>query len=277
MRRMPSPPAGPPLGSLAVPTVWDEIASGYAQDVTPFFARYGEEALRIVGPDASAHVLDLASGPGTLAFLAAPRVRRVTAVDFSPGMIDELRARAARRGVTNVDAQVMDAQSLSFPDSTFDAAFCLFAFMFFPDRARAFAELRRVVRPGARALVATWAPIDRRPFIRLGFEAMAEAFPQIPPMQKGDLQRPEDCIQEMTAAGFGDVATHVAVASARVESAEHYLEIMERSGPGFIALRKRLGDGWPDARRRLLDAIGRRVPEGGVELSAEAILSVGAR
>jgi len=42
----------------------------------------------------------------------------------------------------------MDAQSLAFGDATFDAAFCTFAFMFFPDRGCAFREMRRVLRPG---------------------------------------------------------------------------------------------------------------------------------
>jgi hypothetical protein len=96
-------------------------------------------------------------------------------------------------------------------------------------------------------------------------------------MPKGDLQEPEACIAEMTAAGFRDVITHASTASARVDSAEHYLQIMERSGAGFTAVRKRFGDGWPAAQARLLDAVRRRIPEGGGELSAEAILSVGSR
>src|SRR5256885_7440661 len=232
----------PQPGPLGIAAVWDAIAGGYARDVTPFFARYGEEALRLVAVDRSAHVLDGAAGPGTMTFLLAPRVARVSAIDFSPKMIEELRARADRESVGNVDARLMDAQALTFADSTFDAAFCLFAFMFFPDRGRAFGEMLRVLRPGGQALVATWAPIERRPFIRIGIEAMAEAFPEVPRMQKGDLQQPEACIAEMTAAGFGDVTTQSVTSSLRVDSADHYLQIMERSGPAFAALRQKFGD-----------------------------------
>jgi len=43
----------------------------------------------------------------------------------------------------------------------------------------------------------------------------------------------------MSAAGFRDVTTHTFTASARIESAEHYLQVMERSGAGFAALRKK--------------------------------------
>jgi len=267
----------PQAGPLGAPEVWDAIASGYAKDVTPFFAMYADEALRIAGVGPSFRVLDVASGPGTLAFLAAPRVARVCAVDFSPKMIDELNMRAARDGVGNVESALMDAQALAFGDGTFDAAFCLFAFMFFPDRAQAFREILRVLREGGKAIVGTWAPIERRPMLKVGFDAMAEAIPGLPPMPKGDLQDPEACIDEMTAAGFREVSVHPFTASLRIDSAEHYLQVMERSGAGFAALRKKVGDAWPAAQKRLLEGIARRIPEGGADFSAEALLSVGTR
>jgi ubiquinone/menaquinone biosynthesis C-methylase UbiE len=193
-------------------------------------------------------------------------------------MIEQLRARAASEGVANVQAEVMDAQSLGFPNSTFDAAFCLFAFMFFPDRRRAFQEMRRVLRDGGKALVATWAPVERRPMIKIGLDALSEVLPEIPPMAKGDLQQPEACIEEMTAAGFRDVTTHLFTSAARVESAEHYMQIMERSGAGFSMLRKKIGEqAWPQVQKRLIETIARRIPAGGVDLPAEAILSIGTR
>jgi ubiquinone/menaquinone biosynthesis C-methylase UbiE len=229
-------------------------------------------------PVDASNVLDVASGPGTLTFHAAKQAARVSAVDFSPGMIDELRARATREGVANVHAEVMDAHSLNFPNATFDAAFCLFAFMFFPDRGRAFREMRRVVRDGGKVLVATWAPIDRRPMLKIAFDAMAEVLPQMPPMAKGDLQEPEACVQEMTDAGFRDVSTYLFSAAMRIHSADHYVKVMERSGAGFSMLRKRIGEeAWPAVHQRLIDAIARRIPEKGVDLPAEAILSIGSR
>ncbi len=263
---------------LGAPAVWDAIADTYGRDVGAFFTVYAEEALRLVAPDSSARVLDVASGPGTVTFVAAPHVSRVSAVDFSPKMIEALRARAEREGVRNIDAEVMDAQSLGFPDATFDAVFNLFALMFVPDRGRGLREMRRVLRDGGKALIGTWAPIERRPFHKIVFEAMAEALPQIPPMAKGDLQDSKSCIEEMTAAGFRDVTTHAFTASARVDSAEHGLQLMERSGAGFAMLRKKFGEeAWPRVYALLLEALRRRIPEGGTELSAEAIFSLGVR
>src|SRR5262245_33096261 len=115
------------------PITWDAVAPTYAEDV-PQWGRYVDEALRLLSVGPADRVLDIATGPGTLAFPAALRGARVDAVDFSPGMIDELRARAARDGIDRVHGAVMDAHELAFGDATFDAAFCLFAFFFFADR-----------------------------------------------------------------------------------------------------------------------------------------------
>jgi len=260
------------------PTTWSAVAEGYAEEMAAHAALYAEEALRLVGTQPSDHVLYVGTGPGSLAFIAAPRVARVTAVDFSPGMIEQLKARAVRDGIQNIESAVMDAQALEFADSSFDAVCCMFTFMFIPDRALAFREIHRVLRPGGRALVATWAPIDRRPMMKIGFDALVEALPDLPPMPKGDLQDPDECIREMTAAGFGQVTANRFDASIHVPSAEQYVRSMVRAGAPFEMLKKRLGEeGWAKASVRFLGAVRRRIPEGGVDLGAEAILTLGTR
>ena len=255
---------------------WDIVAPTYAEDVEHWSA-YIDEALKIVPARPSERILDVAAGPGTLSFRASPVVARADAVDFSPGMIHELEARATRDGIANVHGAVMNAEELTFPDATFDAAYCIFAFFFFPDRARAFRELYRVLRPGGRGLIATWATIERRPFMKIGFDAMAEAFPQAPRPSKGDLQEPEECVREMSAAGFEEVVATRFVASTRVESAEHYVDVLGRSAAPVAAMKKQLGNGWEGARQRLIDAVAKRLTPGTNELSAEAIFTWGVR
>ncbi len=263
---------------MQLPATWDDVAPGYAEVVPPWVGSFVEAAADDGALGPADRVLDVAAGPGTLAFAVARRVAQVTATDFSPGMIAEVRARAAREGIGNVESAVMDAQALDLADGSFDAAFCLFGFMFFPDRARAFGELRRVLRPGGRAVVATWGPIGRRPLMKLAFDAIAEVFPDLPSPQKGDLQQPEECVAEMTAAGFGEVSARVVSASVRVPSAEQYLDLTERSGLPLRMLRQRLSpDAWTLAHARLLEVVRRSVPAGGAELGAEAILTRGGR
>lgn len=83
----------------------------------------------------------------------------VDAVDFSSAMLDTLRARAD--GLDHVHLHEADGQALPFPDGIYDAGFSMFGLMFFPDRARGWAGLRRVLRPGGRAVVASWHPLDQ--------------------------------------------------------------------------------------------------------------------
>jgi ubiquinone/menaquinone biosynthesis C-methylase UbiE len=268
-------PATPSLQQQ--PATWDAVAPTYAEEIWQWTA-YVDDALRVLPVAPTHRVLDVACGPGTLAFAAAPNAQRVDAVDFSPGMIEMLGQRAARDAVTNVHGSVMDAQALTFPDATFDAAFCMFGFFFFPDRARAFRELYRVVRPGGSVLIATWSPIDRRPAMKVAFEAVAEALPDFPRPTKGDLQDPDECVREMSEAGFRDVSTRLFTSSVRVPSAERYLEFIVRSGAPFAVMKKKLAPAaWDSSMQRIRDALRRRIPEGGTELSAEAIFTVGTR
>jgi ubiquinone/menaquinone biosynthesis C-methylase UbiE len=272
-----SHPESKPTSPMQLPSTWDAVASGYAEIMLRHTA-YAEQALDLAELVPSDRVLDVGTGPGLLALLAARRAAQVSAVDFSPAMVEQLVALSARDGVKNIDTGVMDAQSLAFPDASFDAAFSLFVFMFIPDRARAFLELRRVLRPGGRAVVATWAPIERRPLMKIGFDALAEVLPELPGPQKGDLQTPEDCVREMSAAGFRDVTVKAFSASVQIESAEHYLDVMERSGAPFVMLKKRFGEqAWTDIQLRLTEAVRRRLPDGPTDLTAEALLTRGLR
>jgi ubiquinone/menaquinone biosynthesis C-methylase UbiE len=264
-------------GPMQQPTTWDAVAPAFAMEYSTPMRPYADEALRRVPVGRSDHVLDLAAGAGLVTFAAAPRVSRVTAVDFSPGMIDELRARAARDGVDNIDAAVMDAHHLELPDAAFDAAFCLFSFMFFSDRARVFAELHRVLRPGGRALIATWAPIDRRPYMQLGFDAVAEAFPDLPRPGKGDLQAPDECVAEMSAAGFRDVTAARFTVAMPVRSVDEYVATLTRGNAALLLHGRRLGADAGAATARLTDAVRRRLPDGGADLDAESILTWGSR
>jgi len=264
-----------PRSPLQSPDAWDSVAPGYAELVRRHMFRFAEEALRLAEVKRSDTVLDIAAGPGTLALLAAPQVAKVVAVDFAPAMIAELKQAATREGLGNVTARVMDASALDFPDAGLDAAFCIFGFMFFPDRAKAFNEMRRVLKPGARAIIATWGPIAERPMMKLGFDALAEALPDLPAPTKGDLQTEADCVREMTDAGFSNVQTQLFTASTRIESAAEYVDFMVRGGAPFAALRKKLGEEqWALAHQRFLAAVEKRIPAGGIELSALSILSI---
>ncbi|MDR6971240.1 methyltransferase domain-containing protein [Leifsonia shinshuensis] len=102
-------------------------------------------------------VLDIATGTGLV--LRALRERgytgAATGVDLSPRMIDE-----ARRHLPDADLLVADATSLPLPDDTFDLVTCVTGLQLFPHPDAAILEWSRVLRPGGRALTATFLQFD---------------------------------------------------------------------------------------------------------------------
>jgi SAM-dependent methyltransferase len=97
-------------------------------------------------------VLDVASGPGTTAFLLAEEFGvQVEGVDLGDQAVAKANAKAAERGIDGqVRFTVGDAERLPLGDASVDAVVCECAFCTFPDKATAAAEIARVLRPGGR-------------------------------------------------------------------------------------------------------------------------------
>jgi ubiquinone/menaquinone biosynthesis C-methylase UbiE len=113
---------------------------------------------------AGMHVLDIASGTGEPAITLARMVTergKVVALDRSPELLEIATRRAKDRHLTNFETRVADAHELPFPDESFDLATCRFGVMFFVDPVKAMAELRRVLRPHARACCVAWGSIEQ--------------------------------------------------------------------------------------------------------------------
>ncbi len=102
-------------------------------------------------------VLDVAAGNGNAALAAARRGCDVVATDYVPELLYRADARATAEGL-RIEIQAADAESLPFPDASFDAVLSTFGVMFTPDQPKAAAELVRVCRPGGRIGLANWTP-----------------------------------------------------------------------------------------------------------------------
>jgi SAM-dependent methyltransferase len=101
----------------------------------------------VAGPYESALEIGAGTGYFSLNLLSAGVIENATCTDISPGMIEALRANAARLGL-HVETAVAEAQALPFADESFDLVLGHAVLHHLPDLAAAFAELRRVLRPG---------------------------------------------------------------------------------------------------------------------------------
>lgn len=130
-----------------------------------FFAHLGQRLVEHAQITPGASVLDVAAGRGAILFPAAEKTGstgRVVGIDIAEGMIEQLSAEIARRGLKNADAWVMDAEALDFPDASFDYVVSGFSVFFFPDAFRALAEFKRVLKPGGTLALSTWGADDMR-------------------------------------------------------------------------------------------------------------------
>ena len=98
-------------------------------------------------------VVDLGSGAGNDVFIARAVVGgtgRVIGVDMTPEMIAKAQENAARRGLANVDFRLGDIEALPVEDASADVVVSNCVLNLVPDKKRAFAEIRRVLKPGGR-------------------------------------------------------------------------------------------------------------------------------
>ncbi|HZJ54373.1 MAG TPA: class I SAM-dependent methyltransferase [Myxococcaceae bacterium] len=261
---------------LATPMPWNLLASAYETETLPSFRPFAEEALRLAGPMAGSTLADVACGPGTLALLAADAGFTVDAIDFSPEMIALLERSARERGLDGIRARVGDGQALPYPDATHGGAFSLFGLMFFPDRARGFSELRRILQPGARAVISSWQPMDRSRTLSALSTAAQQALPSgaAPPAQPA-LVTAEACRAEMEQA-FEEVQVHPRSIDVQFPSSDALWDSMERAMPPLVLTRHQLGEqAWAPVSSRIRELLARSLGTGPLVLDLHALLTVG--
>ncbi len=126
-------------------------------------------------------MLEIAAGTGvvTRAMASAlPASVSIVATDLNQAMLDEAAAIGTRRAV---EWRQADATRLPFADGSCDAVVCQFGVMFFPDKAQAFAEARRVLRPGGVFIFNVWDRIEENEFADVVTTAVASLFSADPP------------------------------------------------------------------------------------------------
>jgi demethylmenaquinone methyltransferase/2-methoxy-6-polyprenyl-1,4-benzoquinol methylase len=142
--------------------------------------RWRERAADMARLGPGARALDVASGTGDLALELAGRVGpggEVVGCDFSEGMLDRARAKAADRSAM-VRFDWADAMDLPYDDGAFDAATVGFGARNFEDLARGLREMVRVVRAGGRVVVLEITTPTRPPlaqFYGLWFDRVVPA------------------------------------------------------------------------------------------------------
>lgn len=186
----------------------DEFARVYERTGTRTTAPIAVEALRLMEPiPFYSRILDIGAGTGALSIPAAYGGASVLAIDIAPGMVNLLSDRLAPFPFAS--ARVMNGEDLRLPDDSFDLTFSILGISLFRDWKKGLNEMRRVLRPGGKACIASWkTPPGGGPFMVMA-EALRTVFPDTPPPSALDgvltFSNPARAIIEMQAAGLTDI------------------------------------------------------------------------
>lgn len=179
-------------------------ADAYERYMGRWSRAIGEKFLIWLAPPQNADWLDVGCGTGAFSQLIAERCtpKSLSGIDPSAAQVDFARGK-----LPNTDLRVADAMALPFGDSAFDVVVSALVLHFIPDRTKALAEMKRVVRPGGIMTAYTWersATSDFAPYAAmmrglhaLGVEPMRS--PTVPEQQLTGLG------QSAETAGFTDI------------------------------------------------------------------------
>lgn len=189
--------------------------------VPALFQQWGKVVADAAGTKPGERVLDVACGTGVLACAAAERVGMhgaVVGLDPNEEMLVVARRKSAR-----VEWKIGRAESLPFPDASFDRVVSQFGFMFFEDRPAALREMTRVLRPGGRLALAVCDALDHSP----GYAVLAELLHRLFGREAADAFRapfglgdPKQLLSLCAAAGIHDAQVTRSDGTVRFRSIE---------------------------------------------------------
>ena len=145
-------------------------------------------------------VVDLGSGAGFDCFLAAERVGpegRVIGVDMTPEMLERARENARKGGYGNVEFRLGEIEALPVPDASVDVVISNCVLNLSGDRPRVLAEVRRVLKPGGRAMISDL--VSDRPvpdFVAASKESLVACLPV--PVREYE--------EDLAAAGLAEIS-----------------------------------------------------------------------
>ena len=173
---------------------WDKHAPSYDRQISGAERAFFGDSREWICSRARGDVLEVAIGTG-LNLAHYPDSVRITGVEWSPAMLTLARSRARD---LRLAAELLegDAQALPFPEATFDTVVCTFSLCAIPDHRVAIDEMRRVLRPGGRLLLADHVASTRFP-IRIAQRLLELA--TVPLGGEHFLRRPRIDVE---AAGF---------------------------------------------------------------------------
>lgn len=255
---------------------WESNIAGYDTAFGAVARQTVEVMLDAARVTSGWRVLDVCCGPGMLADGASKRGAEATGLDFSVQAVD-----LASRLAPKARFKQGNAQSLPFPDASFDSVLCGYGLMQLPSPETALREMLRVLRPGGRVALSVWDATGVG--FTLVYEAirargkMNVALPHGPDFFQFGIS--ERMVVALTEVGFTDAAAYSFSQDWHVANADRYIDsILSGTVRARAALASQSGDAATDVRSYIASCLARfRRPTGELAVPMPAIIGSGTR
>jgi len=226
-------------------------AEVYEQFFIPaIFRHWTPMLLEFAQPKPGEHILDLACGTGIVSrFLShifdsnGGKPGRVVALDINPAMLEVARSKSNSQA-PYIEWQEGNAESLLFPDGSFDLVLCQAGLMLFKDRAAAAREMHRVLKPGGRAVVLVWQSLKQNPFAKAFNEPLSRRLgvdiAVVSPSYS--LGSPAELSVLLSAAGFRSVEVYPVQYHTFVDDPASYMELAFKGAAAAVPFYAGLDD-----------------------------------
>lgn len=261
---------------------WDDYVSIYETVFEPVTNAFAIHALDRLGVEVGDRLIDVASGCGGTALLAAERGADVVAIDASRRMVERVRVRAQGLldGTGSIRAKVMDGMELRLPDAAFDSAISVFGIILLPDAVQGLREIRRILKPGGRAAVVTWTEPERYELVARLFGSIAAVRgPQpAPPALPAQLRFREKAALQRLVEDAGLTLREIVRMEERWRlPSAHWLAENIAFAPGMAAMISSLGNDRPAVLRAFVEALEGDQGKGEITLTAVAHAAIASK
>ncbi|MEP6750766.1 MAG: class I SAM-dependent methyltransferase [Bacteroidota bacterium] len=223
---------------------WNKFSGGWKKwdDMTmDFLNPAGQAIIAAIKPGGTDKILDIAAGTGEPGLTIAGMLQggKVIITDLAQDMIDIIKEKVTKRGITNIETAVCDVCELPFADNSFDAISCRFGFMFFPDMQLAANEMARVLKPGGQIATAVWNTPDKNFWVTAMMATIGKniELPAPVPGAPGMFRcaQPGTIKNIFETAGFKNITEKEVATKYKVGTRENYWSMMTEVGAPIVA------------------------------------------
>ncbi|MBV7338287.1 methyltransferase domain-containing protein [Chloroflexi bacterium TSY] len=168
-------------------SVYNAAADTFDDPANSYWERYGRRTVERLNLAPGSTVLDVRCGTGASALPAAEILNgtgHVIGLDLAENMLTLAHAKAQLRGLNNVEFWFGDMAQLAFEEGQFDAIVCVFAIFFVADMEMLIQELWRLLKPGGKLAITTWAPDLFQPMSRIFGQELGRHRPDLLPIYR---------------------------------------------------------------------------------------------